>query len=239
MPELVKLLQIEDPQECRILERLNRFVVRIEVEARDYRAHITNTGRLSEFMHAGQRAFCFRTSHQGTTDFRLFAIAEQGRGALIDTWLQMAAFEVALAKRSIPWLPDCSILKRNVQLGASRIDYLLACRGGVRYLEVKSAALRDGTYALYPDCPSERGRKHIRELTRVARAGGQAKVVFMAALPHVTAFRPNRAADPALYDALQVARSSGVDLRALGLFYHPGDGWVYLYDPELPVSFER
>lgn len=235
MFELVKLFQIEEPQECRIRRRLNRFVVLIDVGADEHRAHITNTGRLSEFMIAGQRAFCFRTYHQGKTDFRLFAIEEQGLGALIDTWLQMAAFEVALNRGLIPWLSNCSIVKRNAQLGASRIDYLLTDQDEALYLEVKSAVLRQGTYAMYPDCPSERGRKHIRELIRVVRTGVQANVVFMAALPNVAAFKPNRAADPELYDAMKVARITGVDLRALGLFYHPGDAWVYLYDPELPV----
>lgn len=236
MPELTKLFQIEHPHECRIRERLNRFVVLIEVGEQEYRAHITNTGRLSEFMIAGQRAFCFRTYHQGTTEFRLFAIEEHGLGALIDTWLQMTAFEVALDHGRIPWLSNCRMVKRNAQLGASRIDYLLACGGEALYLEVKSAVLRAGTYALYPDCPSERGRRHIQELMRIARAGVQAKLVFMAALPNVTAFKPNRAADHELSEALKVARLSGVDLKALGLFYHPDDAWVYLYDPELPVS---
>lgn len=235
MPELKKLLQIEDPQECSIQERLNRFVVRIELGGREYRAHITNTGRLSEFMITNQRAFCFRTAHQGTTDFRLFAVEEHGQGALIDTWLQMTAFEVALDKDLIPWLSNCRRVKRNAQLGVSRIDYLLTCGGEVQYLEVKSAVLREGTYAMYPDCPSDRGRKHIRELMRIARDGVQAKVVFMAALPYVTAFKPNRAADFELFEALKVARHCGVDLKAIGLFYHPDDAGVYLYDPELPV----
>jgi sugar fermentation stimulation protein A len=235
MPELAKLFQIEDPQECRIRERLNRFVVRIELGGREYRAHITNTGRLSEFMISEQRAFCFRTSHQGTTAFRLFAIEEHRLGALIDTWLQMTAFEVALDRGLIPWLSNCRMVKRNAQRGSSRIDYLLACGGEALYLEVKSAVLRAGTYAMYPDCPSERGRKHIHELMRIARAGVQAKLVFMAALPNVSAFKPNRAADLELSEALMVARHSGVDLKAMGLFYHPDDAWVYLYDPELPV----
>ena len=236
MPEVTKLFQIEDPQECRVRERLNRFVVLIELGGQKYRAHITNTGRLSEFMINGQRAFCFRTYHRGTTAFRLFAIEEHGLGALIDTWLQMTAFENALDRGRIPWLLNCRRVKRNAQLGASRIDYLLTCHGEALYLEVKSAVLREGTYAMYPDCPSERGRKHIRELTRLARAGVQANVVFMAALPNVTAFTPNRAADFELFEALKVARLSGVDLKAVGLFYHPDDTWVYLYDPDLPVS---
>ncbi|HUV03037.1 MAG TPA: DNA/RNA nuclease SfsA [Desulfobacteria bacterium] len=241
MKELTRLIRIENPQECRIIERLNRFVVLIERDGTVYRAHITNTGRLSEFMVKGQKAFCFKTQqhHQGKTDCRLFAIEERGLGALIDTWLQMKAFEEALQRNLVPWLAGCRMRKRNAVLGASRsrIDYLLECNGKEVYLEVKSAVLRDGAYAMYPDCPTERGRKHVRELTNYARAGGSGIVVFMAALPYVRAFTPNRAADPKLSDALVAAHTSGVDVRALGLYYNPEDGWVYLFEQDLAVEF--
>jgi len=80
-------------------------------------------------------------------------------GALIDNQLQMKAFEKSLEANLIPWLLGCHILKRNAKLGASRIDYLLDCNGKKVYLEVKSAVLREGDYAMYPDCPSDRGRK--------------------------------------------------------------------------------
>jgi sugar fermentation stimulation protein A len=242
MKEPTRLIRIENPRECRIIERRNRFVVLIELrDGTVYRAHLTNTGRLLEFLVKGQKAFYFKTQqqhhHRGKTDCRLFAIADHGLGALIDTWLQMKSFEEALQRNLIPWLAGCRMRKRNAALGASRsrIDYLLDCHGKQVYLEVKSAVLRDGAYAMYPDCPTERGRKHVRELTNYVRAGGTGIVVFMAALPYVRAFTPNRAADPKLSDALVVARSSGVDIRAIGLYYNPDDGWVYLFEPDLAV----
>lgn len=241
MKEPTRLIRIENPQECRIIERLNRFLVLIERDGTCHRAHITNTGRLLEFMVKGQKAYCFKTQqqhHQGKTDCRLFAIEERGLGALIDTWLQMKAFEEALQRNHIPWLAGCRMRKRNAVLGASRsrIDYLLDCHGKQMYLEVKSAVLREDAYAMYPDCPTERGRKHVRELTNYARAGGTGIVVFMAALPYVRAFTPNRAADAKLSDALVAAHASGVDVRAIGLYYNPGDGWVYLFEPDLAVT---
>jgi len=91
--EQKRIIRIDDPQECRIIERLNRFVVKVEIKGNYHPAHINNTGRLSELLVTGRQAFCFRTRHQGKTDFRLFAIEESGLGALIDTQLQMKAFE--------------------------------------------------------------------------------------------------------------------------------------------------
>lgn len=234
-----RLVRIEAPQECWIIERLNRFVVVIEAKGIAHRAHLTNTGRLAEFMIPGRKAYGFRTHHGGATDYRLFAIEERGLGAVIDTWLQMVAFEAALQQQLIPWLNGCELRRKNAPLGASRIDYLLACPRGDSYLEAKSAVLRNGAYAQYPDCPSERGRKHIRELTAHVRTGGSGALVFMAALPGVRAFRPNRAADPALYGLLREAYATGVAVRALGLYYHPGDAWIYLGANDLAVELDE
>lgn len=153
-------------------------------------------------MVKGGQAFCFRAQNPGKTDFRLFAIEECELGALIDTQLQMKAFENCLEGNIIPWFEGCRILKRNARLGASRIDYLLDCNGKAVYLEVKSAVLREEEHAMYPDCASERGRKHIKELSSYAKEGGAGILLFIAALPHITVFKPNKRADAKLHDAL-------------------------------------
>ena len=105
------------------------------------------------------------------TDYRLFSIRENALGAIIDTQLQMKNFERALEARFIPWLRGCRILRRNPRLGRSLIDYLLECDGEPVYVEVKSAVLRKEKYAMYPDCPSSRGRRQIRGLTNHVEKG--------------------------------------------------------------------
>ena len=202
MEEQKRIVRIDDPQECRLIERFNRFVVKVEIKGNYHPAHITNTGKLSELLVTGRQAFCFRAQNPGKTDFRLFAIEECGLGALIDTQLQMKAFENCLEGNIIPWFEGCRILKRNARLGASRIDYLLDCNGKAVYLEVKSAVLREEEHAMYPDCASERGRKHIKELSSYAKEGGAGILLFIAALPHITVFKPNKRADAKLHDAL-------------------------------------
>lgn len=80
MEEQKRIIRLDDPQGCIILERLNRLVVKIEINGTYHPAHINNTGRLTEFMVKGRKAFCFRTHRGGKTDFRLFAIEEGGLG---------------------------------------------------------------------------------------------------------------------------------------------------------------
>ena len=126
--------------------------------------------------------------------------------------------------------------KRDAQLGNSRIDYLLQKGDEQLYLEVKSAVLRDGKYAMYPDCPTSRGRKHISELMEHVRSGGNATILFLAALPEVDAFKPYREGDSQLCDLLIKADKSGVNLRAMGMAYSPEDSAISLYNPDLPVN---
>lgn len=233
------LLQIADPIECRIVERINRFVVRVQVGGRDFHAWTNNTGRLEQFIVRGRRAFCTANSKQGKTDFRLFAIEHGEAAALVDTRFQMSAFENAVELGMIPWLAGYRIVRRDARLGDSLIDYLLDCPGKQLHLEVKSAVLTDGHHAMYPDCPTARGRKHIRDLTDLALDGGQACILFIAALPGVRAFKPNRSADPALCDLLGEAHTAGVVLRSAGIAYHPDNSSVSPYDPDLPVDLGR
>ena len=224
---------------CRVVARINRFALEIEIGGDFFRAHINNTGRLHEILIKGRMGYCFKTPHTVKTKFRLFAVEEKSFGALIDTQFQMKAFETAFQKNLVPWLKDCFFLMRNARLGKSLIDYFFECKGNPVYLEVKSAVLREGRYAMYPDCPSLRGQRHVKDLIEWTQKGGVAFVLFMAALPRVDAFKPNRPADTELYDLLERAGNSGVGLKAMGLYFNPADSFLYLYDPNLDVIIGR
>ncbi|MFH1382677.1 MAG: DNA/RNA nuclease SfsA [Chloroflexota bacterium] len=231
-----KILDLPPPVECRIVSRLNRFVVQVEVAGRYYRAHTNNTGRLHHFLVTGQTGFCLKPDKPGRTDYKLFAIAEDNLGAIIDTQLQMTAFEAAVKMGLVPWLKEAIILRRNARLGGSFIDYLLVHNKNEVFLEVKSAVLRNNHYAMYPDCPTARGRKHISELTEYVRGGGKAILLFIAALPGVLAFTPDRSADRELYNLLVKAHHAGVMMKAINMVYRPEDTAIYLVDPNLPVE---
>jgi sugar fermentation stimulation protein A len=197
---------------------------------------LNNTGRLYQFLVKGREGFCLRNEKVGKTTHRLFSVKEGELGAIVDTRLQMQAFEKSVERGVIPWLKGYRIVKRNARLGSSLIDYLLECDSRSVYLEVKSAVLREGNYAMYPDSPSPRGRRHVKELINHVMRSGEAIILFIAALPGVTAFKPDRAADPKLCQLLSEARLVGVKIKAIGMAYHPGDSSVHLFDSDLNVD---
>ncbi len=236
-PVLLKLNVVP----CTFLERLNRFVTLVEVDGKVRKALVTNTGRLEEFMIPGRRAFCV-PKQGGKTDFVLIAFEDlEGKGAIIDTRTQAKAFESALELNMIPWLKDCRIKRKEITIGKSRLDYLFECPDGEIYAEMKSAVLRSGEkgeYAMYPDCPSLRGQKHIRKLIRLRGEGKRAMIFFVGALPGVERFRPHAGGDPKIAELLKEARDRGVEIHALSLALLP-DGEVVLERSSLEIELRE
>lgn len=160
------LFKLRKTRRCTIERRVNRFIVEVEIGGEKFKAYLNNTGRLLEYIVKGKVGYCIEALKPRKTKYTLVAVEDLGLGAIVDTRIQVLAFEVALRERLIPWLKTCRVLKKNVKLKKSIIDFLLYCeRREKLYLEVKSAVLRGGeNYAMYPDCPSKRGQRQIRDL---------------------------------------------------------------------------
>jgi len=235
--QCVDLLKIEETVECIIIKRTNRFVAEVEVKGKTAKAYINNTGRLQELLQPGMRGHCQPNPPGRRTPLRLFAINIHSQAAIIDTQLQMHALEEALSRGLLPWCGNCRIIKRNPRLGSSTLDYLIERQGRETYTEVKSAVLAGPNgYAMYPDCPTRRGRRHIQELTRHAQRGGAALIIFIAALPDAKAFKPYAKGDPEIPRLLRHAAKAGVQIRAIAMHYNPQKATITLYNPNLPVK---
>ncbi len=233
----VELLRVEKVVECRVLRRLNRFVVLVERNGLE-KAHINNTGSLRGVLVEGRTGYCI-PRRGGKTKYRLVAIECPGHrdAVLIDTWLQMRGFEISTENNYLPWLRDCKVAKRNPRVGSSLLDYLLECNSREVYVEVKSATLRlPGDKASYPEPASPRGRRHIEELTRLALRGIRALLVFIAGIPGAKGFKINEKADPMLPDLLENAIRTGVIVKAMSITYNPENNAIILDNPDLAID---
>lgn len=231
-----RLLIIQDAEECRILERLNRFTVRVEVDGRGELAYLQNTGRLLDHVRRGRRGFCTPIRGSGKLARRLFAVDEGDLAAIVDTSLQEKAFEEAVGRGLIPWLRGHRIAGRNVRVSGSRIDYLMRGGLGEAYVELKSAVLRLGEHASYPDCPSRRARGQVAEMLGLIGRGARAILVFVAALPRIKGFKLNYEADPRLCSLISEAHRLGLEIRGIQLAYDPRSSSIILLDEDLPIE---
>ena len=105
-------------------------------------------------------------------------------------------------------------VQREVTLGNSRIDLLLRNNDTRWYIEVKSVTLVENRVALFPDAPTTRGQRHVRELGEATHRGWRSAVVFVVQRGDVTSFATNETADPAFAKALREAARVGVEAYA-------------------------
>ena len=93
---------------------------------------------------------------------------------------------------------------------------LLNVSGNRKYLlEVKGCTLERDGIGYFPDAPTERGVKHLRELTKALKEGYIAILVFVIAMPKVSMVYPNAETQKAFGDALEEARQAGVKILYL------------------------
>jgi sugar fermentation stimulation protein len=227
-------LELKDLIPCEIMERINRFVVKIKLVDRTEMAHLRNTGRLNGLVERGKYALCIPKS-KGKTNFLLIGVKVNESYALIDTKIQCLAFEHAIENNLIPWLIGWKIKEKEKTFLDSRIDYVLVKQtGDSALLEIKSAVDFDGYYSMYPDCPTDRGLKHLRTLTYARKKGMACFIVFIAAHPLAKAFKPNSQADPRIKKALIQAKNAGCVIRSIK-FHLEKNGKVLLDNPSLDV----
>ena len=93
---------------------------------------------------------------------------------------------------------------------------LLNVSGNRKYLlEVKGCTLERDGIGYFPDAPTERGVKHLRELTKALKEGYIAILVFVIAMPKVSMVYTNAETHKAFGDALEEARQAGVKILYL------------------------
>jgi sugar fermentation stimulation protein A len=106
-------------------------------------------------------------------------------------------------------------VQREVRRGSSRFDFLLQRQNGEEMLvEVKSVTLVQNGLALFPDAPTTRGTRHVRELEQAVQSGTRAAVLFVVQRDDARAVAPHAGIDPEFTHALQSAAACGVLLRA-------------------------
>jgi sugar fermentation stimulation protein A len=225
------LLKIENYEKGAIIERLNRFVVKVKIKNKLVLAHLNNTGRLEDFLKKGKVGLFLPIKNK--LKFRLSMIKESKNiYSIIDTQLQMKCFEIALEKGYISWLKGAKILKRNFRINDSLIDYLIERKNKKYLLEIKSAVMKYKNFAMYPDCPSIRGQKHIKELLDNYQ---NSIILFIAGMKNISAFSPNKNADPKIYKLLKIAKNKGVKIKAIQIYFDEKRKSVILKNDNLPV----
>jgi sugar fermentation stimulation protein A len=198
------------------VKRPNRFQGYVIVEGQEELVHVPNTGRCREILIPGSKVVLREESGEHRkTRFSLIAGYKGNKLINIDSQVPNKVVEEALILGNIPELTKYNIILREKTFGNSRFDFKLADESGEEYyLEVKGVTLEENKKTMFPDAPTERGRKHLLELVEVKNSGRGAGVIFLIQMDDVESFSPHDEMDPSFGDALRFAYASGVDVFA-------------------------
>ena len=193
------------------LERKNRFVAELNKDGQQIFAHVPNTGRCKELLVPGVTALVYKAENpQRKYPYTLWAVYKGERLVHIDSAGANQLTAEALAKGVIGELRGAEQIQREKTFGTSRFDFRFELNGQTCFMEVKGVTLETDGIARFPDAPTERGARHLRELTEAKKQGYGAYVLFVVQMQGVTEFRPHWERDRAFAEALINACKNGV-----------------------------
>ena len=171
------------------LSRPNRFIAKVLLDGKEETVHVKNTGRCKELLLPGADV------RLEVSDNPARKTDSQAPNKVVKEWLETQGFDV---------------IHPEFSYGKSRIDFAMEKAGQLYLLEVKGCTLEVNGIGYFPDAPTERGVKHLQELTQAQQAGVRCGVAFVIQMEGITEVRPNVDTHPAFGEALAQAKAAGV-----------------------------
>lgn len=216
------------------LRRPNRFIAHIEIDGKEEICHVKNTGRCQELLTPGAKVYCEKAaSPLRKTRYDLIAVEKGSRLINMDSQAPNKAAGEWLAAGG---LGEIRNLRPETPFGDSRIDFSFQKDGKPCLLEVKGVTLEEDGICSFPDAPTLRGAKHLKELSQAVSAGYRAYVLFVIQMEDAACLRPNWERDPAFSQALVDAASAGVEILAYDCQVTPST--MEIRNP-VPVKLEK
>ena len=193
--------------------RPNRFIAHVDIAGQEEICHVKNTGRCQELLPEGAKVWCEQSSNPNRkTKFDLITVQKGDRLINMDS---QAPNKAAMEWLQSGGLGDIQNLRAETVHGNSRFDFSFTKDGKPCFLEVKGVTLENDGVCAFPDAPTDRGAKHLRELTAAAQEGFGTWVLFVIQMENVKYLHPNDATDPAFGAALREAAEAGVHILAM------------------------
>ncbi|MGH4122251.1 MAG: DNA/RNA nuclease SfsA [Clostridium sp.] len=196
--------------------RPNRFEAYVNLNGEELIVHVPNTGRCKEILIPGSKVL-LREELNPTrkTLYDLIAGYKNNKIINIDSQIPNKVVDEALKNNKIENLVKYNIIQREKTFGNSRFDFKLSNdMGEDYYLEVKGVTYEVEGKSMFPDAPTERGRKHLVELIEARKMGFGAGILFLIQMNNIDNFSPYDDMDRAFGQALRLAHSVGVDIYA-------------------------
>ena len=197
--------------EGRFIDRPNRFIAHVLINGVEETVHVKNTGRCRELLipNAEVRLEVSENPNR-KTKYDLVAVYKEKLG-----WVNIDS--QAPNKVVQEWLEtqDYTLVKPEYVYGDSRIDFYMEKDQQEYLMEVKGCTLEIDGIGYFPDAPTERGVKHLKELTKARTLGYECIIAFVIQMEGVSEVRPYISMQPEFGEALEGAKAAGVKVLFL------------------------
>ncbi len=196
------------------IERPNRFVAKVKLDGEEIYCHVKNTGRCRELLVPGT-AVWLEDSENPKRKYRYSLVTVQKGERLVNMDSQAPNKAVYEWLKNGGLFENITLLKPESRYGSSRFDFYCEYNGRKAFIEVKGVTLENGNIVSFPDAPTERGARHVRELIECMKDGYEAYIIFVIQMKDVLYFTPNEDHDPDFASALRKAQRDGVNIIAV------------------------
>ena len=191
--------------------RPNRFIAKVWVGEELETVHVKNTGRCRELLLPNASValeVCDNPNRK--TKYDLVSVYKEKLGWVnIDSQAPNKVVKEWLEKQ------EYTLIKPEYTYGDSRIDFYME-KGEQKYLmEVKGCTLEIDGIGYFPDAPTERGIKHLHELSRAAKEGFICYAAFVIQMEGIREVRANVTTHAEFGKALEEAKAAGVQVLCL------------------------
>ncbi|MBQ6794757.1 MAG: DNA/RNA nuclease SfsA [Clostridia bacterium] len=193
------------------LSRPNRFIANVLIDGKEEVVHVKNTGRCRELLIEGTRVFLEESDNrERKTKYDLIAVYKGEVLYNIDSQAPNKVFGEYAEKM----FGDIKLVKSECRYKNSRFDFYVEYEDKKAFIEVKGVTLEKDNVMLFPDAPTERGVKHINELTECMKEGFEAYIVFVIQADAGEYFTPNEERHKEFAACLKKAQDMGVKVLA-------------------------
>lgn len=221
--------------EAVFIERPNRFLVKVDIGGKPAYAHLHDPGRLRELLFPGAKLFLQKADNPERKTKWDIILAKKGPVyvAVYSTLVNTLAKKL-FAEQAFPGFKSWKLERSEPPFGNGRFDFELAKGKKKMLVEVKSVSLVENGIAMFPDAPTERGSRHLRELADAISKGYKAAVIFIVTRNDAGLFMPFARRDPRFAEALRLVAGKGIKIYC---FKCDVDRKTIALDSKIPIRF--
>ncbi len=213
-------MHYEEMEPAVFLERPNRFIAYVETARGREICHVKNTGRCRELLVPGAQVYVQRNHNPGRkTPLDLITVKKGDRLVNMDS--QVPNRVAARWVLESGFVSPLAAVKMEKKYGNSRFDLYMEDGERKIFMEVKGVTLEEDGVVRFPDAPTERGVKHLKELIAAHAEGYEAAVLFVIQMNRIRYLEPNDRTHAAFGEALRQAAEAGVQIMAIDCLIEP------------------